>query len=75
VDRINKHLRGFKKLDLFECARVDPKVPVEDAIGTLAELVKEGKFDYIGLSEAKAETLARANKVSNIYSYKSWTLD
>jgi len=66
VDRINKHLRGFKKLDLFECARVDPKVPVEDAIGTLAELVKEGKFDYIGLSEAKAETLARANKIHPI---------
>jgi pyridoxine 4-dehydrogenase len=64
VDNINKHLRGFKKLDLFECARVDPKIPVEDAIHTLSQLVKEGKFDYIGLSEVRADTLRRANAVS-----------
>jgi len=63
VDAINQHLRGFKRLDLFECARVDPKVPIEDQITTLAGLIKEGKFDYIGLSEANAATLARANKI------------
>jgi len=66
VDNINKHLRGFKKLDLFECARVDPKIPVEDAIHTLSQLVKEGKFDYIGLSEVRADTLRRANAVHPI---------
>jgi len=53
-------------LDLFQSARVDPKVPVEKAIGTLAELIKEGKFDYIGLSEASAATLKRANAVHPI---------
>ncbi|KAF9647598.1 Aldo/keto reductase [Thelephora ganbajun] len=66
VDNIIKHLAGFKKLDLFESARVDPKVPIEDAVRTLAELVKEDKFDYIGLSECSAETLKRANAVHPI---------
>jgi len=42
---------------------VDPKIPVEEAVKTLAELVKEGKFDYIGLSECSAETLKRADAV------------
>jgi aryl-alcohol dehydrogenase-like predicted oxidoreductase len=42
---------------------VDPKIPIEEAVKTLAELVKEGKFDYIGLSECSAETLRRANAV------------
>jgi pyridoxine 4-dehydrogenase len=65
VDRINKCLRGFKRLDLFESARVDPKVPIEDTIRTLAQFVKEGKFDYIGLSEVRAETIRRANAVSS----------
>ncbi|KAF9505598.1 hypothetical protein BS47DRAFT_1353820 [Hydnum rufescens UP504] len=55
-----------KKLDLFECARVDPKVPVEDAIATLAGFVKEGLFDYIGVSEVSADTLRRAAKVHPI---------
>jgi len=66
VDNINKHLKGFKKLDLFESARVDPKIPVEEAVKTLAELVKEGKFKYIGLSECSAETLKRANAIHPI---------
>jgi len=64
VDNIIKHLKGFKKLDLFQSARVDPKIPIEEAIKNLAELVKEGKFDYIGLSECSAETLMRASAVS-----------
>ena len=63
IDNINKHLAGFKKLDLFESARVDPKIPVEDVIKTLAEFIEEGKFDYIGLSECSAETLRKADAV------------
>jgi len=63
VDRINEHLRGTKKLDLFEPARMDPKVPIEDVMKTLAALVKEEKFTYIGLSECSADTLKRAVKV------------
>ncbi|KZT07914.1 aldo/keto reductase [Laetiporus sulphureus 93-53] len=66
VDKINSVLRGTKKLDLFESARVDPKIPIEEAVKTLAELVKEGKFSHIGLSECKAETLRRAHAVHPI---------
>jgi len=66
VDNIIKHLKGFKKLDLFQSARVDPKIPIEEAIRNMAELVKEGKFDYIGLSECSAETLMRASTVHPI---------
>jgi len=63
VDLINEKLRGTKKLDLYESARVDPSVPIEEAIQTLVVLKNEGKFDHIGMSECKAETLRRANAV------------
>ncbi|TDL26314.1 aldo/keto reductase [Rickenella mellea] len=66
VDAVLAALRGTKKLDLFECARVDPNFPVEKVIGTLSELVKEGKFDYIGMSECSAESLRKGYKVHPI---------
>ncbi|KAI5122055.1 hypothetical protein M0805_006039 [Coniferiporia weirii] len=66
VDNILAKLRGKKKLDLFECARVDHEVPLEETIKTLSGFVAEGKFDYIGVSECKAETLRRANAVHPI---------
>jgi len=50
-------------IDLYYPARVDPNVPIEDTVGTLGELVKEGKIRYAGLSEVGAETLRRAAKV------------
>lgn len=50
-------------MDLFECARVDQKIPIEEVMETLKELVNEGKFDYIGVCEISAETLKRAAKV------------
>ncbi|KIO25908.1 hypothetical protein M407DRAFT_24762 [Tulasnella calospora MUT 4182] len=59
-------LKGHKKIDLFQCCRVDPTIPVESAIKTLANLIKEGKFDHIGLSECSAGTLRRANAVHPI---------
>ena len=68
VDNILSRLRGKKKVDLFQCARVDPNVPIEDTINTLASFIKEGKFDYIGMSEVKAETLRKAHAVSGISS-------
>ena len=46
--------------------RVDPKTPIEETVGALAELVQEGKIKYIGLSECSAETLRRASKVHHI---------
>jgi pyridoxine 4-dehydrogenase len=59
-------LRGKKKLDLFESARIDQEVPIESAMETLKTLVSEGKFDHIGISECSAATLRRAAKVANI---------
>ncbi|KAG8988710.1 hypothetical protein FRB90_002595 [Tulasnella sp. 427] len=66
VDAINAALGGKKKLDLFECARVDPKIPIEEVMGTLKELIKEGKFDHIGVSEIGAESLKKAAAVAPI---------
>lgn len=43
--------------------RADQKVPIEDTVGAMAELVKEGKIKYIGLSEVSSESLRRAYKV------------
>ena len=51
---------GIDVVDLFYQHRVDPSVPIEDTVGAMAELVKEGKIRHIGLSEAGPETLRRA---------------
>jgi len=66
VDDCIRLLDGRKSVDIFECARVDPLVPIEETISTLAELVKEGKIKGIGLSETSAETIRRAHKVHPI---------
>jgi len=64
-------------IDLYHPARIDPNVPIEDTVGTLGELVKEGKIRYVGLSEAGAETLRRAARVYPIAmlqtEYSLWT--
>lgn len=64
MDNILSKLRGTKRLDLFECARVPSNATVEEVIKTLSGFVAEGKFDYIGMSECKAETLKRGHEVS-----------
>lgn len=53
-------------IDLYFPSRVDPEVPVEDVIGTLADLISEGKLRYAGLSEASVATIRRANTVHPI---------
>ncbi|KAF2085185.1 Aldo/keto reductase [Saccharata proteae CBS 121410] len=68
VDECLRILDGKKKIDVFECARVDPDTPLETTIGTLAEYVKAGKIGGIGLSEVKADTIKRAAKVHPIAS-------
>lgn len=64
-------------IDMYYPARVDPNVPIEDTVGTLGELVQEGKIRYVGLSEAGAETLRRAHAVHPIAmlqtEYSLWT--
>jgi aryl-alcohol dehydrogenase-like predicted oxidoreductase len=52
---------GIETIDLYYQHRVDPKVPIEETVGAMAELVREGKIRYIGLSEAAAETIRRAH--------------
>ncbi|KAI0119867.1 Aldo/keto reductase [Daldinia grandis] len=59
-------LGGTKTIDVFECARVDPKVPIETSVKALAELVKEGKIGGIGLSEVSANTIRKAHSVHPI---------
>jgi pyridoxine 4-dehydrogenase len=66
VDECIRVLDGKKQLDIFECARVDPETPIEETIGVLAQLIKEGKIKGIGLSEVKADTIRRAVKVHPI---------
>ena len=66
VDYCLKMLDGKKTLDMWECARVDPNVPIETTIGALAKCVQEGKIKGIALSEVKAETIRRAAKVHPI---------
>ncbi|KAH7024671.1 NADP-dependent oxidoreductase domain-containing protein [Microdochium trichocladiopsis] len=51
---------GITTLDIFECARVDPKTPIETTVGAFAELIKEGKIRGYGLSEVSPATVRRA---------------
>ncbi|KAJ5698533.1 pyridoxal reductase (AKR8) [Penicillium macrosclerotiorum] len=66
VDECLRLLDGKKKIDIFECARQDPKFPVEHTVEVLAQYVKEGKIGGIGLSEVDAETIRKAHKVHPI---------
>jgi len=70
---------GVTTIDLYYQHRVDPNVPIEDTVGALADLVREGKVRYIGLSEASVATLERAHKVHPVTAlqseYSLWTRD
>jgi aryl-alcohol dehydrogenase-like predicted oxidoreductase len=70
---------GVDHIDLYYQHRVDPKVPIEETVGTLAELVAEGKVRHIGLSEAAPATIRRAHAVHPITAlqseYSLWTRD
>ncbi|MEH0154116.1 aldo/keto reductase [Limibacter armeniacum] len=54
---------GVDEIDLYQPARIDPNVPIEETVGAIKDLIDEGKVRYLGLSEANAEQLKRANKV------------
>src|SRR6478609_9546545 len=54
---------GVDTIDLYYQHRVDPKTPIEDTVGAMAELVEEGKVRFLGLSEAAPDTIRRAHKV------------
>jgi aryl-alcohol dehydrogenase-like predicted oxidoreductase len=78
IDASLKRL-GTDYVDLYYQHRVDPETPIEDTIGAMAQLVKEGKVRYIGMSEASATALRRAAKVHPIAAlqteYSLWTRD
>ena len=70
---------GVDTIDLYYQHRVDPNTPIEDTVGAMAELVKEGKVRHLGLSEAAVATIRRAHKVHPITAlqteYSLWTRD
>jgi aryl-alcohol dehydrogenase-like predicted oxidoreductase len=70
---------GTDYIDLYYQHRVDPAVPIEDTVGAMAELVKQGKVRYLGLSEAAPATIRRAHAVHPIAAlqteYSLWSRD
>lgn len=70
---------GVETIDLYYQHRVDPNTPIEETVGAMAELVREGKVRWIGLSEAAPETIRRAHAVHPITAlqteYSLWTRD
>jgi aryl-alcohol dehydrogenase-like predicted oxidoreductase len=70
---------GTDHIDLYYQHRVDQNIPIEDTVGTLSDLVAEGKVRYIGLSEAGPATIRRAHSVHPIAAlqteYSLWTRD
>jgi aryl-alcohol dehydrogenase-like predicted oxidoreductase len=70
---------GVEQIDLYYQHRVDPKTPIEDTVGAMSELVREGKVRALGLSEASPSTIRRAQAVHPIAAlqteYSLWTRD
>ena len=65
VEKSLKRLR-IETIDLYYAHRIDPNIPVEDTVGAMSELVKEGKVRYLGLSEASPASIRRAHAVHPI---------
>ena len=70
---------GVEAIDLYYQHRVDPKTPIEETVGAMGDLVREGKVRFLGLSEASAQTIRRAQAVHPITAlqteYSLWTRD
>jgi aryl-alcohol dehydrogenase-like predicted oxidoreductase len=70
---------GTDHIDLYYQHRVDPRTPIEETVGAMADLVKAGKVRYIGLSEADSKTIARAHAVHPLSAlqteYSLWSRD
>jgi aryl-alcohol dehydrogenase-like predicted oxidoreductase len=70
---------GVDHIDLYYQHRVDPQVPIEETVGAMGDLVREGKVRYLGLSEAGSETIRRAHATFPITAvqseYSLWTRD
>jgi len=70
VEKSLKRLQ-IDTIDLYYAHRIDPKIPVEDMVGAMADLVKEGKVRYLGLSEASAQSIRKAHAVHPITALQS----
>ncbi|SDR02834.1 Predicted oxidoreductase [Chryseobacterium soldanellicola] len=70
VDQSLQRLK-IDEIDLYYAHRIDPNVPVEETVGAMADLVKAGKVKYLGLSEASAESIRKANKIHPITALQS----
>ena len=70
---------GIEVIDLYYIHRVDPRVPIEETVGAMSELVREGKVRFLGISEAGAETIRRAHAVHPMSAvqieYSLWSRD
>ena len=70
---------GVEAIDLYYQHRVDPNTPIEDTVGAMADLVREGKVRFLGLSEAAPQTIRRAHRVHPIAAlqteYSLWSRD
>lgn len=70
---------GIDTIDLYYQHRIDPNVPIEETIGAMADLVKEGKVRYLGISEAEPDLIQRAHKEHPLTAvqteYSLWTRD
>jgi len=70
---------GVETIDLYYAHRVDPQVPIEDTVGAMGDLVTAGKVRFLGLSEADADQLRRAQKIHPITAlqteYSLWSRD
>jgi aryl-alcohol dehydrogenase-like predicted oxidoreductase len=70
---------GIETIDLYYQHRVDPNTPIEDTVGAMAELVKQGKVRHLGLSEASPQTIRRAHSIHPITvlqtEYSLWSRD
>ena len=70
VEMSLRHLR-VERIDLYQLHRIDPKVPVEESLGVLGRLQKQGKIRHLGLSEVKVEEIERAQKTVKIVSVQN----
>jgi len=70
---VEKSLKRLKieTIDLYYAHRIDPNIPVEDMVGAMADLVKEGKVKYLGLSEASANSIRKAHAVHPVSALQS----
>jgi aryl-alcohol dehydrogenase-like predicted oxidoreductase len=73
TQQVEMSLRWLKReqIDLWQLHRIDPKVPVEESLGAITQLQKQGKIRYIGLSEVTVKEIEQARKVADIVSVQN----